>query len=366
MNSIECKAFKQLQQCVGKSDAQDQLSGWVVRTGRQGIHFLHEESSLSFQTLGAAKVAVHALKHNVLDGNIGTDHDDDEDDEDGERTETLNLCCCLDGVIGQVQVLQTYQGQPQECVEITWNVQSKIVDMYDVCAYVHVDKARLTLTQEDTLLQRSTKLHCQLLLATCAVFAQKLLHRSSYTSGYRQHCMYTLLQELRHNGAQSPALAMLVEPLLPKAWRKELDRQKTLKDDVDTDLYAINIGEQDIAHASEEEGSPIGGDFVICEGPGMAKLSLKVQKISDALDLVPVSKRDCVEHAVANAIGQGLDKLLECFSTFEDKYAISKYHESWLCAFKQAISGDHSAEQDPEEHLLHDSQISAEQSTATG
>ena len=98
----------------------------------------------------------------------------------------------------------------------------------------------------------------------------------------------------------------------------------------------------------------------------MAKLSLKMQAISDALDLVPVSKRDCVEHAVANAIGQGLDKLLECFSTFEDKYANSKYHEAWLCAFKQAISGDHSAEQDPEEHLLHDCRISAEQSIATG
>ena len=98
----------------------------------------------------------------------------------------------------------------------------------------------------------------------------------------------------------------------------------------------------------------------------MAKLSLKVQQISDALDLVPVSKRDCVERAVANAIGKGLDKLLECFSTFEDKYANSKYHESWLCAFKQAISGDHLVEQDPEEHSLHDSQIPAEQSTATG
>ena len=318
MNSIECKALKQLHQCVGKSDAQHQLTGWVVRTGRQGVYYLHEESSLSFQTLGAARVAVHALKHSVLDGIIGTDHVDYEDDEDGERTETLHLCCHLDGVIDQlhkqVKVLQSYQGQPHKALEVTWNVQSKIVDMYDVCAYVHVNKAKLTLTQEDTLLQRSTKLRSQLLLATCAVFAQKLLHRSSYTSGYRQHCMYTLLQELRHNGAQSPALAMLVEPLLPKAWRKELDRQKTLKDDVDTDLYAISIGEQDIAQASEEEGSPIGGDFVICEGPEMAKLSHKAQAISDALDLVPVSKRDCVEHAVANAIGQGLDKLLECFS----------------------------------------------------
>ena len=354
MNSAEQEAFEQLQQSAGKSDAQHQLFGWVVRTGRQGVYYLHEDSSLLFQTLGAARVAVHALKQSEI---TGTGQDYQEDDEDEDRVEILSLCRCLDGVIGQlhsqVKALESYQEQPQRSDNASWVVQSKIVDMYDVCAYVHVDKARLKLTQEDTLLQRSTKLRCQLLLATCAVFAQKLLHRSSYTSGYRQHCMYTLLQELRHNGGHSPALAMLVEPLLPKAWRKELDRQKTLKDDVDTDLYAICIGEQDIAHASEEEGSPIGGDFVICEGPEMAKLSLKVQKISDALDLVPVSKRDCVEHAVANAIGQGLDKLLECFLTFEDKYANSRYHEAWLCAFKQAISGDHSAEQDPQEHLLH-------------
>ena len=371
MNSAEQEAFEQLQQAADKSDAQDQLSGWVVRNGRQGVYYLHEERALSFQTLGAARVAVHALKHNVLDGVTGTDHDDGEDDDDdGKRTETLNLCCCLDGVIGQlhkqVKALESYQGQPQGSLEVTWNVHSKDIDMYDVCAYVHVDKARLTLTQEDTLLQRSTKLRCQLLLATCAVFAQKLLHRSSYTSRYRQHCMYTLLQELRHNGPQSTALAMLVEPLLPRAWRKELDRQKALKDDVDTDLYALNIAEQDIAQAPEEENSPVGDDFVILEGPQMPKLSLKMQQISDALDLVPVSKRDCVEHAIANAIGQGLDRLMECLQAFESKYANSKYHEAWLCALKQAISGDDSAVADPEKNLLQESTIFAQGATAAG
>jgi len=79
------------------------------------------------------------------------------------------------------------------------------------------------------------------------VFGQKLLPRSSYTSTrYRQHCKYTLLQELRRTGADTPALAMLVEPLLPRAWRKELDKQKRLKGDEDTDLYAVRIGEQDL------------------------------------------------------------------------------------------------------------------------
>ncbi len=214
MNSHELKAFKQLQQCAGNPDAQNHLPGWVVRTGRQGVYYLHENSSLSFQTLGAAGVAVHAFKQSDQDDIIGIGHGNDEDEE---RSQILSLCSCLDGVIGQlhkqVKAIESYQKEPQEVAENNWDVQSKIVDMYDICAYVHVDKASLTLTQEDTLLQRSTKLRSQLLLATCAVFAQKLLHRSSYTSGYRQHCMYTLLQELRHTGAQSPALAMLVEPL---------------------------------------------------------------------------------------------------------------------------------------------------------
>ena len=67
----------------------------------------------------------------------------------------------------------------------------------------------------------------------------------------------------------------------------------------------------------------------------MAKPSLKVRKISDALDLVPVSKRDCVEHVVANAIGQGLDKLLECFSTFEERYANSIMNPGCVHSSKQ-------------------------------
>lgn len=57
----------------------------------------------------------------------------------------------------------------------------KIVDVNDI-SYKQVDKDKVVLHQEDILLQRSTKLRRQLLLATCAVFAQKLLHESSYTS----------------------------------------------------------------------------------------------------------------------------------------------------------------------------------------
>lgn len=51
---------------------------------------------------------------------------------------------------------------------------------------------------------------------------------------------YVHTYELRHTGADTAALAMLVEPLLPRAGRKELDKQKILKGDVDTDLFAMS------------------------------------------------------------------------------------------------------------------------------
>ena len=196
MNSNELKAFEQLQQCAGKPDEQNHLPGSVVRTGRQGVYYLHEDSSLSFQTLGAASVAVHAFKQNDQSDIIDTCHGDQEDDEGEERSEILSLCYCLDGVIGQqgqlhkqVKALGAYHKEPQEFVQKCWVVQSKIVDMYDICAYVHVDKESLTLTQVDILLQRSTKLRCQLLLATCAVFcpetvAQIQLHIRVQTALY--------------------------------------------------------------------------------------------------------------------------------------------------------------------------------------
>ena len=66
----------------------------------------------------------------------------------------------------------------------------------------------------------------------------------------------------------------------------------------------------------------------------MAKLSLKMAKISAAVDLVPVSTRQLVEHAVAHAIGQGLDSVMKCCKEFETKYADKKYDQDCLCALK--------------------------------
>lgn len=162
--------------------------------------------------------------------------------------------------------------------------------------------------------------------------------------------MYTLL--LRHTGADNPALAILVEPLLPLAWRKQLDKQRMLKGDEDTDLFSTGIAEQDIQQASEEEGLPLQDDFVVLEGPGMAKLSLRMTKISAALDLVPVSKRQLVEHAVAQALGQELESVMECCKAFEARLADDEYHQDWLCALKQAVSEESLAEEVGSEQQL--------------
>ncbi|KAL0018520.1 hypothetical protein WJX77_009250 [Trebouxia sp. C0004] len=66
-------------------------------------------------------------------------------------------------------------------------------------------------------------------------------HRQLTRIQQRQHCMYTLLQELKRSGPDNPALSMLVEPLFPRAWMKELDQQKLLKGDEDTEALLRRI-----------------------------------------------------------------------------------------------------------------------------
>ncbi len=330
MSPAQHKAFEQLQ---------TELSGWTVHTGKHGLCYLHEASGLTFHTVGAAKVAVYAFSHTT---DVSTAGDDEENDE---REEVLSIATCLDAVVSQlhrhIDSLQTFnRDKPQDVAETPRALQPRIVDMYDVCSYVHVSQKRMSVNQEDTLLQRATKLRCQLLLATCAVFTQKLLHRSSYTSGYRQHCMYTLLQELKRTGPHNPALGTLVEPLLPRAWRKELDQQKLLKGDEDTDLYSAAVAQKDMQGALNEEGEAIEDGFVVVEAPGLARLTSRIEKVYDALDLVPVCKRHEIETAIADSVGRGLDAVLECCQELESKYNKAKYHQDWLRAMQEALADD--------------------------
>ena len=135
MNSAEQKALRELQQYASKLGSKNELSGWSVRTGRQGVYYQHEGRSLSFQTLGAAKVAVQALSqdgHSSLNTAIVPQEDDDGNDEDEEGDELLNLCSSLDGQLRKhMTTLQSYQRQPYESTETSWAVQSKMT-------YVHM------------------------------------------------------------------------------------------------------------------------------------------------------------------------------------------------------------------------------------
>jgi len=102
MNTTEQRAFQQLQEVVSKVGSENQLAGWTVKTGKKGIYFLHEPSALAFQTLGATRVAVLAFSQSGQSPITGT-ASVAADDEDEERDEVLNLCSCLDGVIGHLQ-----------------------------------------------------------------------------------------------------------------------------------------------------------------------------------------------------------------------------------------------------------------------
>ena len=110
MNTTEQRAFQQLQEIVSKVGSETQLSGWTVKIGKKGLYYWHEPSALACQTLGATRVAVLAFSQSGLTGTASVAP---EDDEDEERDEMLNICSCLDGVIGQLQkqmeTLNSYQ-----------------------------------------------------------------------------------------------------------------------------------------------------------------------------------------------------------------------------------------------------------------
>ena len=80
-----------------------------------------------------------------------------------KREEVLSIASCLDGVCSQLHkhldTLQLYSKQGSDGTGDTCKaLEPKIVDMYDVCSYVHVNRKRISLTQGDTLLQRATNL----------------------------------------------------------------------------------------------------------------------------------------------------------------------------------------------------------------
>ena len=122
MNQAEQKAFEVLQQHnndVAKS--QCKLSDWKVKTGKQGLYYLHESSSLAFQILGAAKVAINAFRHISSKACIAGREAEDlvaADEEDNSRAEVLSIATSLDQVLSQlhksIDTLQSYSREKPE------------------------------------------------------------------------------------------------------------------------------------------------------------------------------------------------------------------------------------------------------------
>ncbi len=287
MNAMETQAFNDLQQFCIAVNPNCNTFGWscVQQNNKKPcIQYLHEPSGLTLQSPGSAHLAVLALtatdSRTILAATASSSNDEvtEYSDEADQVQQTIHVITSLDKVILQLQKhaneLQLYHdddNNSSKTVAITTTVQansaSKIADVNDVCAFIQIDQNEFVLQQSDTLVTRSTKLRCQLLLCACAVFGQKLLHKSSYTSGYRQHCFQTLLTELQTKGADSAALPMLVEPLLPRQWKKELDRCKLLKGDTDTDLYCRATAQADIMQGEAEEGSLEEDAFLVTADP---------------------------------------------------------------------------------------------------
>jgi hypothetical protein len=356
MNAKEKQAFNDLQQFCIAVDPDCDTFGWSCvqqKSKKQCIQYLHEPSGLTLQSPGSAHLAVLALTASdsrmisAATASASNDEVTEYSDEADQVQLTTHVITSLDKVILQLQKhaneLELYHdddNNSSKTVATTTTVQAnaacKIADVNDVCAFIQIDQNEFVLQQSDTLVTRSTKLRCQLLLCACAVFGQKLLHKSSYTSGYRQHCFQTLLTELQNKGADSAALPMLVEPLLPRQWKKELDRCKLLKGDADTDLYCRATAQADIMQGEAEEGSTIEEDaFLVTADP---ELTLDMtRQIVNALDLCPLYKVKEVETQISSALSEGWPAMKASVEHLVARLADEGAHKEWLLALKQIV-----------------------------
>ena len=205
--------------------------------------------------------------------------------------------------------------------------------MQDVYSCIQIKADQLVMQQEDSLMNRVTKLRCQLLLATCAVLAQKLLHRGSYTSCYRQHCVHTLITELLRTGPNSAALPLLVEPLLPRSWKRELDQSKLLKGDTETDLYSTAVAQEDIMQGEEEEGLAPSDGFLVADADPQLTPG-KAGQVVDALELIPLYIRQKVILEVLNALAEGVSAVKSCVEQLAARFADKAAHKAWLSCRK--------------------------------
>ncbi len=67
------------------------------------------------------------------------------------------------------------------------------------------------------------------------------------------HGVYTLLQEIKRTGPEN-AFSMLVDPLMPQAWRTELGRKNLLQASDSADRYSVATAERRMQQASKGGG----------------------------------------------------------------------------------------------------------------
>ncbi|DBA88216.1 TPA: hypothetical protein ACH3X1_016170 [Trebouxia sp. C0004] len=348
MNAEEEDAYSRMKHFCTAVRPDCDYSSWRVQTCKKKgcIEYLHQPTGLTLQSPGAAHLAVLALPTQKQPSNCTmNDSKAVSAASCSSDTEAGDLCLIITSLDKLVVQLQRHVSEMQRChsdaahgnaVPATTAIQPRIVQVQDVCSYIQIKADHLVMQQEDSLMKRATKLRCQLLLATCAVFAQKLLHRGSYTSGYRQHCFHTLITELLRTGPNSAALPLLVEPLLPRSWKRELDQSKLLKGDMETDLYSTAVAQVDIMQGEEEEGLAPSDGFLVADADPQLTPG-KLEQVVDALDLIPLYVRQKVELKVSNALAEGLSALKSCVEQLAARFADKAAHKAWLSSLQQVV-----------------------------
>ena len=350
MNAEEEDAYCRMKNFCTAVRPDCDFSSWRAQTceKKRCIEYLHQPIGLTLQSPGAAHLAVLALPSQKQPSNCTMNDSKAVSaascSNDTEAGDVHLIITSLDKLVVQLQrhvsEMQRYHSDAahSNALAATSSIKPRIAQVQDVCSYIQIKADHLVMQQEDSLMKRATKLRCQLLLATCAVFAQKLLHKGSYTSGYRQHCFHTLITELLQTGPTSAALPLLVEPLLPRSWQRELDQSKLLKGDIETDLYSTAVAQEDIMQGEEEEGAAPSDGFLVADvDPELTPR--KMEQIVDAMDLIPLYVRQKVELEVSNAVAEGLSAFKSCIERLAARFADKAAHKAWSSSLQQVVIG---------------------------
>ena len=347
MNAEEEDAYSRMKQFCTADRPDCDYSSWRAQTCKKKrcIEYLHQPTGLTLQSPGAAHLAVLALPTQKQASSCTLNDSKAVSaascSSDTEAGHVCLIITSLDKLVVQLQrhvsEMQRYDSS-QQCSPTNYSNTTQDCSSAG-CVQLHPDQSRpvghAAGRQSDekghkTALPVAPSYLC---CVRTKAAAQGLLHK---------WLQAPLLSHPHHRaagtGLNSAALPLLVEPLLPRSWKRELDQSKLLKGHMETDLYSTAVAQEDIMQGEEEEGLAPSDGFLVADADPLLTPG-KAGQVVDALDLIPLYIRQKAELEVSNALAEGLPAVKSCVEQLAARFADKAAHKAWLSSLQEVVRG---------------------------